>query len=149
MKKLILFLIIMVFSYWSLAANARKTAEPQWEGFTDWFTVQAPKRVKILHVNSHNRNKLSAFYVVKTDDTHFYFQGRKNGWNADNGRTKIVIGYNDNDNCVLKIQDGASFSSMNPNISSIKCSPEGTLQYAGLGHESGTYQYILKFGGRG
>ncbi len=110
-------------------------AQPQICPFQDQFIIMAPTGNLIKRLNSDGN-----VYANITDATHFSIFC-KDRTNRNPGHAYVTVGTDPANYCNLSILDGPF--EMNPSVVSINCG--GSLHYAGIDHEYGTYLYTLNF----
>lgn len=109
-------------------------AQPLICPFTDFFTIQGSSDTVIKNlVTDGNLNG------TLTNETHFTTSCKSNS-STGNGHVYLTVGRG-SAVCDLIILDGPFES--NPRVENSYC--VGGLQYSGMDHAKGTYNYTLKF----
>lgn len=127
---------LMVFSSLiacSLVAG-QVSAKPMICPFTDYFTIDAPYDDIVRDLSADGNINVSL-----SSDTAFT-TSCKSIWSTGSGNAYLVVGSSAHV-CHLTILDGPYEN--NPTVTNVTCT-DG-LQYAGMDHSKGSYNYTLKF----
>lgn len=123
--------IIALLSSLPVISHAKTLTCP----FSDRFTVSAPAQTKVLSAttqgNIHYTQKSDIYFALSCADDS----------SRSSGDLLIKIGTDSNNQCSLTIHDGPF--EMNPSVTNVWCN--GKMDYFGVDHQRGTYDYTLKF----
>jgi len=132
MKKISL-LVIGCLNLFILSAHAAQTSQKLGDcPFTDNFYIAG---AKIQQLTSDGNLK------VQQQSSSYFTASCANNESANSGNAYLTVNKNSSGSCKLTIKDGPF--EMNPAVTSANC--QGGLQFGGMDHAYGTYDYNLKF----